>query len=37
VLEEPALAQRLSQNGRKHAARNFTMVRMRDAYLRLFR
>ena len=36
ILEDPALARRLSRNGPKHVSRKFSMDRMRDAYLRLF-
>jgi glycosyltransferase involved in cell wall biosynthesis len=37
VLEHPALARRLSERGRKHVSRKFSMERMSDGYLRLFR
>jgi len=37
VLQNPALARRLSARGRQHVARKFSMDRMRDSYLRLFR
>ena len=37
VLERPALARRLSARGRKHVGRKFSMERMCDSYLRLFR
>ena len=36
VLENPALARRLSLRGRQHVSENFSMDRMRDSYLRLF-
>ena len=37
VLEDPALARRLSVRGRRHVSRKFSMDQMRNSYLRLFR
>ena len=37
VIRDKALAAKLSARGRAHARKNFSMERMRDRYLRLFR
>jgi glycosyltransferase involved in cell wall biosynthesis len=37
VLESPRFARSLSVRGRDHARRHFSMVQMRDRYLKLFR
>ncbi|HKA41531.1 MAG TPA: glycosyltransferase, partial [Burkholderiales bacterium] len=36
LIEDPALARRLGENGRRHVLRKFSMERMVDAYGKLF-